>query len=79
MVVFKHCRTSFQRKVVRDHPLDHHTHGFTTSMVVQAIKACSNSVITSLDGLTMLHIKHLSGDSAHLFPHPHLHPVPKVC
>ena len=50
---------AFKRKVVRDHPLDQHIPGFSTNMVVQAIKACSNSIATGPDGLTMLHIKHL--------------------
>jgi len=50
---------SFKRKVRRDHPLNHNTQGFSTNMVLQAIKACSNSIATGPNGLTMLHIKHL--------------------
>ena len=64
--VFEHCRAhhrqshrTFKCRVVREHPLDHHIPGLSTNMVVQAIKARSNSKATGPDGLTMLHIKHL--------------------
>ena len=60
---------AFKRKVVRDHPLDHNIPGFSTNMVVQAIKACSNSIATGPNGLTMLHIKHLGSRSISYLTH----------
>ena len=47
---------AFKLKVVKDYPLDHHTQGFSTSMVMQAIKACGNSIATGPDDLTMLQL-----------------------
>jgi len=35
-----------QTEVVREHPLDHEIQDFSTSMVLQAMKACSNSKAT---------------------------------
>ena len=47
------------RQIHKQHPLDHNTDVFTTAQVHDAIKNSSNSIASSPDGLTILHLRHI--------------------
>ena len=47
------------KQIRKQHPLDHNTDIFTTTQVTDAIQDSSNSIASSPDNLTILHLRHL--------------------